>query len=129
MNKTSNNFTREDENSKSNDDFDSSLNRNPLSQAMMTKMTGFNRSAYNKSNFDYDEIEQEDDQSGKDQANLLAEGDRLPKYYQELIFEPEVVHDELIKENAINSLETNEFKEAVQQIDLTMAVQVFNGLN
>ena len=31
MNKTSNNFTREDENSKSNDDFDSSLNRNPLS--------------------------------------------------------------------------------------------------
>lgn len=31
MNKTSNDFTREDENSKSNDDFDSSLNRNPLS--------------------------------------------------------------------------------------------------
>lgn len=74
MNKTSNNFTREDENSKSNDDFDSSLNRNPLSQAMMTKMTGFNRSAYNKSNFDYEEIEQEEDGSGKDQSNLLAEG-------------------------------------------------------
>ena len=46
--------------------------------------------------------------------NLLAEGVQLPKYYQELVFEPEVVPDELIKENAINSLETNEYKQAVE---------------
>lgn len=77
---------------------------------MMTKMTGFDKSAYNQSNFEYEEIVQEDD-SSKNQMNL--EGVQLPKYYQELVFEPEVVHDELIKENAINSLETNEYKLAV----------------
>lgn len=77
---------------------------------MMTKMTGFDKSAYNQSNFEYEEIVQEDDNS-KNQMNL--EGVQLPKYYQELVFEPEVVPDELIKENAINSLETNEYKLAV----------------
>lgn len=77
---------------------------------MMTKMTGFDKSAYNQSNFEYEEIVQEDDNS-KNHMNL--EGVQLPKYYQELVFEPEVVPDELIKENAINSLETNEYKLAV----------------
>lgn len=46
-----------------------------------------------------------------------------------MVFEPEVVHDELIKENAINSLETNEFKEAFEQLDAATPVQVFNGSN
>ena len=134
MNKTSNNFTNTDNQDESNDDdFDSSLNRNPLSQAMVTKMTGFNRSAYNKSNFDYEEnlgaLEAIDDagddhdrtddedneleesaEGSESQVDLIAEGGKMPKIYQDLTYEPEVVHDELIKENAINSLETSEFK-------------------
>lgn len=44
-----------------------------------------------------------------------------------MVFEPEVVHDELIKENALNSLETTEFKEAFEQLDPTAAVQVFTS--
>ena len=111
MNKTSNNFTRTDEHSQSNDDFDSSLNRNPLSQAMMTKMTAFNKSAYNQSHFDDDRTQQGEDRTA---ADLRAEGVPLPKYFQDMVFEPEVVHDELIKENALNSLETTEFKEAFE---------------
>ena len=47
-----------------------------------------------------------------------------------MAFEPEVVHDELIQENAINSLEmNNEFKEACKLLDIKSAGQVFNGLN
>ena len=45
---------------------------------MMTKMTGFDKSAYNQSNFEYEEIVQEDDNS-KNHMNL--EGVQLPKYY------------------------------------------------
>ena len=45
---------------------------------MMTKMTGVDKSAYNQSNFEYEEIVQEDDNS-KNQMNL--EGVQLPKYY------------------------------------------------
>ena len=33
---------------------------------MMTKMTGFDKSAYNQSNFEYEEIVQEDDNSRLD---------------------------------------------------------------
>lgn len=47
----------------------------------------------------------------------MAEGVPLPKYFQEMVFEPEVVHDELVKETAINSLESNEFKTAFEQLD------------
>lgn len=114
MNKTSNNFTGTEENSKSNDDFDSSLNRNPLSHAYMTKMTGFNKSAYNKSHF------------SEDKSAINLEGVQLPKYFQEMVFEPEVVHDELIKENALNSLETTEFKEAFEQLVPSEPFQVFS---
>lgn len=106
MRKTCNDFG--EENSKS-DDFDSSLNRNPLSQAMMTRMTGFNKSAYNKSHFGDDNTQQGEDKTA---AELVAEDVPLPKYFREMVFEPEVVHDELVKENAINSLETSEFKAA-----------------
>jgi hypothetical protein len=73
-------------------------------------MTGFDINAYNASNFSDDKTEQSEEKTA---ADLLAEGVQLPKYFQDMVYEPEVVHDELIKENALNSLETSEFKEAL----------------
>ena len=110
-------LNRDEDEDDDRDDLDTSLNRDPFAEAGMTKMTGFNI------------MKSQGGEDTRTVQDLIAEGVQLPKLLQEADYEPIQVHDELIKENAVNSTDNKEFEDSFKQMDLNAQCQVFNAPN